>query len=134
MTPEIFKTVREFLANSNPKSDGPLERLSTLRKAATNFDWKGFLMAFVVTSPCDGCKYTDCVVVCPCECFREGERMLYIKPQDCVDCAACAPECPVDAIFHEDEVPADQLHFIALNAEMAERYPPITERKKPLKT
>src|SRR5262245_30204626 len=58
-------------------------------------------MAFVVTEPCVGCKYTDCVAACPAECFHEGERMLYINPDDCLDCEACVPECPVQAIFHE---------------------------------
>ena len=89
-------------------------------------------MAFVVTQPCFGCKYTDCVVVCPCECFREGEKMLYIDPDECVDCDACVPECPVEAIFYEDNVPAEWREFIALNAEMARQCPPIVERKSPL--
>lgn len=89
-------------------------------------------MAFVVTAPCFGCKYTDCVVVCPCDCFREGEKMLYIEPDDCIDCAACESECPVQAIFFEDNVPADQREFIALNAEMSKIFPPITQKKPPL--
>lgn len=91
-------------------------------------------MAYVVTAPCFGCKYTDCVVVCPCESFREGEQMLYISPEDCVDCDACRVECPVEAIFHEDNVPAEWRDFIRLNAEMSASCPPITERKTPLKT
>jgi ferredoxin len=89
-------------------------------------------MAFVVTQPCFGCKYTDCVVVCPCDCFHEGEKMLYIRPDDCIDCGACEPECPVEAIFHEDAVPEEWRDFIALNAEMALRHPQITVRKEPL--
>ena len=89
-------------------------------------------MAFVVTSPCFGCRFTDCVVVCPTECFREGEQMLHIDPESCVDCGACAPECPVDAIFYEGDVPPDQQGFIALNAEMAQVCLPITEKKVPL--
>ena len=89
-------------------------------------------MAFVVTAPCFGCKYTDCVVVCPCDCFREGEKMLYIEPDDCIDCAACESECPVQAIFFEDNMPADQRQFITLNAEMAKICPPITQKKEPL--
>jgi ferredoxin len=83
-------------------------------------------MAFVVTQPCFGCKYTDCVVVCPCECFYEGEKMLYILPDECIDCGACEPECPVEAIFHEDAVPEAWRDFIALNAEMAPQCPQIT--------
>lgn len=89
-------------------------------------------MAFVVTSPCIVCKYTDCVVVCPCESFREGEQMLYIDPECCIDCDACRPECPVEAIFYEDDVPTEQREFIALNAEMAAKSPPIVEKKRPL--
>jgi ferredoxin len=86
-------------------------------------------MAFVVTQPCRGCKYTDCVVVCPCECFYEGDEMLYIKPDDCIDCGACVPECPVTAIFHDQEVPAQWESYIALNAEKARQCPPIREKK-----
>ena len=89
-------------------------------------------MAYVVTEPCLGCKYTDCVVVCPCDCFREGERMLYIDPDDCIDCDACKPECPVDAIFYEQDVPEPWEPFIALNRERAATCPPITDRKEPL--
>ena len=86
-------------------------------------------MAFVVTEPCFGCKYTDCVVVCPCDCFREGESMLYIDPAECIDCEACVAECPVEAIFHESAVPEEWREFVAMNAEMAARCPPITERR-----
>jgi len=89
-------------------------------------------MAYVVTQPCFGCKYTDCVVVCPCECFREGEQMLFIDPHECIDCDACVSECPVEAIYHEDNVPSEWKDFIALNAEMSKTCPPITERKTPL--
>ncbi|MEZ6072046.1 MAG: ferredoxin family protein [Pirellulales bacterium] len=89
-------------------------------------------MAYVVTAPCDGCKYTDCVTVCPCDCFREGDHMLYIAPDECIDCDACRNECPVEAIFHEDDVPAEWSNYIQLNAEMAARCPPITEKKPPL--
>jgi ferredoxin len=89
-------------------------------------------MTFVVTEPCFGCKYTDCVVVCPVEAFREGEQMLYIDPDQCICCAACVSECPVEAIFHEDNVPAEWRDYIALNAEMAPLCPQITERKVPL--
>ena len=89
-------------------------------------------MAYVVTEPCFGCKYTDCVVVCPCDCFREGERMLYIDSDECIDCDACKVECPVDAIFHEDEVPEAWEGFVAPNREMAATCPPITDREEPL--
>ena len=89
-------------------------------------------MAYVVTQPCFGCKYTDCVVVCPCESFHEGEMMLYIDPESCIDCGACPSECPVEAIFYEADVPQEQREFIALNAEMAKVTPQITEKKTPL--
>jgi ferredoxin len=86
-------------------------------------------MAFVVTEPCVGCKYTDCVTVCPMECFHEGEQMLYIDPENCIDCEACVPECPVEAIFSDTSVPEKWRGYIALNAEGAHRYPLITEKK-----
>ena len=89
-------------------------------------------MAFVVTEPCFGCKYTDCVVVCPCECFHEGEQMLFIDPDNCVDCEACVPECPVEAIFYEEDVPEGQREYTQLNREMSQIYPQILERKPPL--
>jgi ferredoxin len=89
-------------------------------------------MAFVVTEPCFGCKSTDCVVVCPADCFYEGAQMLYIHPDECMDCGACMPECPVDAIYPEENVPEVWKDFVALNREMAGICPPITERKEPL--
>lgn len=89
-------------------------------------------MAMVVTAPCNGCKYTDCVTVCPTDCFHEGETMLYIDPDSCVDCEACIQECPVGAIFHEDNVPVEWRQYIALNREMAAVLPVITERRTPL--
>jgi len=89
-------------------------------------------MAFVVTEPCFGCKYTDCVVVCPADCFYEGEQMLYIAPDDCLDCEACVFECPVEAIYHEDNVPEQWRGYITLNAEMAPKCPRISTKKEPL--
>ena len=80
-------------------------------------------MTHVVCEPCFDCKYTDCVVVCPVECFYEGEQMLYIHPDECIDCEACVPECPVEAIFHEDNLPEEWKDFTALNAEMAHAMP-----------
>lgn len=91
-------------------------------------------MAYVVTAPCFGCKYTDCVVVCPSECFHEGDKMLYIDPADCIDCDACRSECPVEAIFYEEDVPTDWKDFIQLNAEMVLKTPSIFERKEPIAT
>jgi len=73
-------------------------------------------MAFVVCQPCHDCKYTDCVVVCPMDCFYQDEMMLYIDPIECIDCEACVPECPVEAIFHDSNVPAQWTQFVQLNA------------------
>jgi ferredoxin len=89
-------------------------------------------MTHVVAEPCFACKYTDCVVVCPVECFYEGDKMLYIHPDECIDCEACVPECPVEAIFHEDNLPSEWKDFKELNAEMAPQLPVITEKKEPL--
>ena len=83
-------------------------------------------MTMVVTEPCVGCKHKDCVAVCPCDSFHEGEKMLYINPEHCIDCEACIPECPVEAIFHDSAVPPDMHLFIHLNVEGARRYPVAT--------
>lgn len=88
-------------------------------------------MTFVVTENCIKCKYTDCVEVCPVDCFYEGPNFLVINPDECIDCALCESECPAEAIFAEDELPDSQRHFIALNAELAEQWPVITEQKDP---
>jgi ferredoxin len=89
-------------------------------------------MAFVVTESCIRCKYTDCVNVCPVDCFKEGPNFLVIDPSECIDCAVCVPECPVEAIYHEDEVPADQKEFIEINRELAKTWQPMSSSKKPL--
>ena len=86
-------------------------------------------MAFIVTESCIKCKHTDCVEVCPVDCFYEGPNFLVIHPEECIDCALCEPECPVDAIFSEDELPSDQIEFIEINAELSEIWPNITEEK-----
>ena len=86
-------------------------------------------MTYVVTESCIKCKYTDCVEVCPVDCFYEGENMLVIHPDECIDCTLCVPECPVEAIFAEDDVPDAQHEFIVLNAELAKTWKPIIERK-----
>jgi len=88
-------------------------------------------MTFVVTENCINCKYTDCVEVCPVDCFHEGPNFLVIDPEECIDCTLCEPECPAEAIFAEDDVPEGQEDFIALNAELAKIWPVITERKDP---
>jgi ferredoxin len=86
-------------------------------------------MTYVVTESCIKCKYTDCVDVCPVDAFREGRNMLVIDPDDCIDCAVCVPECPVEAIFAEDDVPARQRDFIAENATLAKKWPVIARIK-----
>ncbi len=86
-------------------------------------------MTYVVTESCVKCKYTDCVDVCPVDCFREGPNMLVIDPDECIDCTLCVPECPVEAILAEDDVAPEQREFIAINAELAKIWPPIVERK-----
>lgn len=77
-------------------------------------------MTFVVLEDCIRCKHTDCVEVCPVDCFYEGPNFLVINPDECIDCALCEPECPIDAIRAEDDVPADQIAFVALNAELSQ--------------
>mgnify|MGYP001046098699 CR=1 FL=1 len=90
-------------------------------------------MTYVVTENCIRCKYTDCVEACPIDdCFKEGENFLVIDPEECIDCSLCVPECPAGAIYAEDDVPDDQLEYIALNAELAKDWPAINEVKDPL--
>ncbi len=89
-------------------------------------------MTFVVTEACINCKHTDCVDVCPVDAFREGPNFLAIDPNECIDCTLCVPECPVEAIYAEGEVPAGQEHYLALNAELAAAWPPIVEKKDAL--
>lgn len=86
-------------------------------------------MTFVVTENCIKCKYTDCVEVCPVDCFHEGPNMLVIDPDECIDCSLCEPECPVNAIFSEDDLPDAQQHFLELNAELAKDWPVLAEKK-----
>ncbi|MBK7000666.1 MAG: ferredoxin family protein [Rhodoferax sp.] len=91
-------------------------------------------MTFVVTESCIRCKYTDCVAVCPVDCFLEGPNFLVIDPNGCIDCGVCVPECPVEAIFADDDLPPKQRHFLALNAEIAAsgKWPVISVQKAPL--
>jgi ferredoxin len=89
-------------------------------------------MTFVVTEACIRCKYTDCVSVCPVDCFHEGPNFLVIDPDACIDCAVCAPECPVDAIVADTDVPAGQEHFVEMNARYAAQWPVISQAREPL--
>ena len=89
-------------------------------------------MTFVVTENCIKCKYTDCVAVCPVDCFVVGPNFLAINPDECIDCAVCVPECPAEAIYSDLDVPESQKDFIALNAELAKLWPKITKQQTPL--
>jgi ferredoxin len=111
-------------------------------------------MAYVVADPCVKCKYTDCVAVCPVDCFYEGENSLVINPDECIDCGACEPECPTTAIFEESELPDKWAPYITINAVFSgaksiddvdtegwpqqlvdsggEPWPNITEQREPL--
>ena len=87
-------------------------------------------MTFVVVEHCIKCKYTDCVEVCPVDCFREGPNMLVIDPDECIDCNLCVPECPIDAIYAEDDLPEKQKDFIEMNARLSKEWPMITAMKE----
>ena len=89
-------------------------------------------MAYVVTESCIKCKYTDCVEVCPVDCFYEGPEFLVIHPEECIDCGLCEPECPIEAIYADDELPENQIEFVEINARLADVYENITEAKAPL--
>src|SRR5688572_20948535 len=91
-------------------------------------------MTFVVTDNCRSCRYTDCVAVCPVDCFHGDDEMLYIDPVVCIDCGACLPECPVEAIFDEGSVPAEQEHWLAINATRAKTLPVVNRKTAPLGT
>ncbi len=99
-------------------------------------------MTFVVTDNCKRCRFTDCVAVCPVDCFHADDEMLYIDPDECIDCGACVPECPVEAIYDESQLPDELREWVPVNAEKAKKlpvinatgdaYPGAEERKKQL--
>ena len=91
-------------------------------------------MAFVVTESCIQCKFTDCVAACPVDCFRDGPNFLVIDPDECIDCGACVPECPVEAIFDAASIPAEWVEYVELNATLALLWPSITDARDPLPT
>ena len=87
-------------------------------------------MTYVVTENCIKCKYTDCVEVCPVDCFHEGPNFLVIDPEECIDCTLCVPECPINAIYAEDDLPEELRQYVELNAELCQAWPVITEKKE----
>jgi ferredoxin len=91
-------------------------------------------MAFVVTENCQRCRFTDCVAVCPVDCFHGDDEMLYIDPEECIDCGACVPECPVEAIFDEAQLPDHLRDWVKINVERAAKLPVINDTQEPLPT
>jgi ferredoxin len=91
-------------------------------------------MTFVVTDNCRRCRYTDCVAVCPVDCFHGDDEMLYIDPEQCIDCGACVPECPVEAIYEEGLLPAELGAWLAVNAERSKSLPVVNRKSEPLGT
>ena len=89
-------------------------------------------MAFVVAEPCLKCKYTHCVTVCPVDCFREANEYLVIDPDVCIDCGACVPECPSEAIYDANDLPRHWRHYIDLNARLSKELPEIIRATQPL--
>lgn len=88
-------------------------------------------MAYVVTDACNGCRFTDCVNVCPVDCFHSDGQMVYIDPEECIDCGVCAGECPVDAIYAQGELPEELKQWATVNAERSLRLPLLTEPQTP---
>ena len=89
-------------------------------------------MAYVVAEPCIKCKYTDCVEVCPVNCFYEGANFLVIHPDECIDCGACEPVCPTKAIFPESDLPEKWKEYKTLNSDLSTKWPNINDKREPL--
>lgn len=89
-------------------------------------------MTYIVTDNCIQCKYTDCVDVCPVDCFYEGPNFLVIHPDECIDCDECVDACPADAIYKDDNLPEEKMEFLLLNEELSLIWPNIAEQKSPL--
>ena len=88
-------------------------------------------MTFVVTDNCQKCRFTDCVAVCPVDCFHADKEMLYIDPDECIDCGACVPECPVEAIYDEADLPEELKKWIQINADKSPQLPVISDTEEP---
>ena len=104
----------------------------SVRAVQTSPKETGFTMAYVVAEPCIRCKYTDCVEVCPVNCFYEGPNFLVIHPDECIDCGACEPVCPSKAIFPESDLPEKYAEYTKLKADYASKWPNIATKKDPL--
>ena len=89
-------------------------------------------MTYVIAEPCIDIKDRSCVDVCPVDCIHEAERMLVIDPEECIDCGACVPECPVEAIFDEAQLPDDQRQWLKINADKSKNLPVINDTEEPL--
>ena len=129
LAPQMLDQTATWSKAAGWEQMGASAKISTLLPPSFPFPERRFEMTYVVTESCVKCKYTDCVDVCPVDCFREGPNMLVIDPDECIDCTLCVAECPVEAIFAEDDVPTEQKEFIALNAELSKVWKPIVERK-----
>ena len=88
-------------------------------------------MTYVVTEPCIRCRYTDCVEVCPVDCFHAGPNFLVVDPVVCIDCSLCVDECPAHAIYRDQDVPPEYADYVRLNAELAQLWPVLAERADP---
>ena len=89
-------------------------------------------MTYLVTENCIKCKHTDCVEVCPVDCFYEGPNFLAINPDECIDCGVCVPECPIDAIVADNDTDIDVVFWTNLNKELSAKWPSITKKKSAL--
>ena len=88
-------------------------------------------MTYVVTEACVRCRYTDCVEVCPVDCFHAGPNFLVIDPVGCIDCSLCVDECPAHAIYRDEDLPAASAAWLRLNADLSALWPVLAEREDP---
>lgn len=124
---EVFEVQIELIHNKGSCSFGAVHIIYCNNKGVKI---RRMPMTFVVTDICIRCKYTDCVEVCPVDCFYEGENMLVINPDECIDCGVCEPECPISAIIPDSEPEADK--WVEINRDYSEKWPNITEVRSPM--